>query len=82
MTSISKLGPYINKLMTTILDKEKDEFVVNLALDELNRLNIDIGEFILKNSSKDDDGESEETETPKKQEKQLLQEDKKDVTNK
>ena len=26
-----KLGIYISKLMTTILDKEQEEFVVNLA---------------------------------------------------
>ena len=51
MTGSSKLGPYINKLMTTVLDKENDEFVVNLAIDELNRLNVNINEFILNNSA-------------------------------
>ena len=71
MNSVSKLGPYINKLMTTALDKEKDEFVINLALDELNRLNVDISEFILKNSM-----EAEDKVETNKTKKQLLQEDK------
>ena len=28
----NKFGVYIQKLMTTVLDKEQDEFVVDLAL--------------------------------------------------
>ena len=43
-----KFGPYIQKLMTTVLDKEQDEFVVELAWSELHRLNIDIKEFSIK----------------------------------
>ena len=70
MNSVSKLGSYINKLMTTVLDKNKDEFVTNLALDELRRLNVDINEFIMKNAS------IEEVPEIKESEKQLLQEDK------
>ena len=64
-----KLGTYITKLMTTILDKEQEEFVKDLAWSELKRLNADIEEFLRKHS-KDDTKESEETV------KQLLQEDK------
>ena len=70
-----KLGTYITKLMTTILDKEQEEFVVNLAFSELKRLNIDVEEFLRKNS-KDDSDESKNTE------KILLQEDKENVKDK
>ena len=70
MDGVSKLGPYINKLMTTVLDKNRDEFVTNLALDELKRLNVDINGFIIKNVS------LEEMPKIEKSEKQLLQEDK------
>ena len=71
----NKLGTYITKLMTTILDKEQEEFVVNLAFSELKRLNIDIEEF-LRNNSKDD------SENVEKTEKILLQEDKENVKDK
>jgi len=70
-----KLGTYITKLMTTILDKEQEEFVVNLAFSELKRLNIDVEEFLRKNS-KDDSDELKKTE------KILLQEDKENVKDK
>tara|TARA_Y100001963_G_C6677560_1_gene398239 strand:+ start:639 stop:851 length:213 start_codon:yes stop_codon:yes gene_type:complete len=63
-----KLGPYINRLMTTILDKEQEEFVQDLAWNELTRLNINIKEFLHKNE-RDDEEKSEKTV------KQLLQED-------
>ena len=69
-----KLGIYITKLMTTILDKEQEEFVVNLAFSELKRLNVDIEEFLRKHS-KDDSDEVKQTK------KILLQEDK-DVKDK
>jgi membrane-associated HD superfamily phosphohydrolase len=62
-----KFGSYITKLMTTILDSKKEEFVRNLAINELQRLKKDIEEFILKNSIETDE---------EKTEKQLLQEDK------
>jgi len=65
-----KLGIYITKLMTTILDKNQEGFVVDLAFSELKRLNVDIEEFLRKHSKED----SEEVEEIK--EKQLLQEDK------
>jgi hypothetical protein len=71
----NKLGPYISKLMTTVLDSEQEEFVKDLALNELNRLNIDVNEFI-RNNKKDVSDEIEKTE------KQLLQEDKKNVKDK
>ena len=64
-----KLGIYITKLMTTILDKEQEEFVVNLAFSELKRLNVDVEEFLRKHS-KDDSNEIKETK------KILLQEEK------
>ena len=71
---MNKLGNYISKLMTTVLDKDQEEFVKELAYTELKRLNVDIEEFLRKHS-KDDSKDREKTE------KQLLQEDK-NVTNK
>ena len=66
---MNKLGSYITKLMTTILDSEQEEFVKELALGELRRLNVDVNDFIRKNT-KDDFDKAKETE------KKLLQEDK------
>ena len=74
MSSVDKLGPYIQKLMTTVLDNKEDEFVKDLALTELTRLKINIDEFLVKHYQVDDVGED-------KPEKQLLQEDK-DVSDK
>ena len=71
MYESNKLGTYITKLMTTILEKDEDEFVKSLAFSELKRLNIDIEEFLRKNS-KDDSEEIIKTQ------KVLLQEDKED----
>tara|TARA_Y100000310_G_scaffold267137_1_gene278993 strand:- start:544 stop:762 length:219 start_codon:yes stop_codon:yes gene_type:complete len=64
-----KFGAYITKLMTTVIDFKEDEFVRNLAVDELKRLNVNIEEFIRNNTI----SSKEEKEKP---EKQLLQEDK------
>tara|TARA_B100000287_G_scaffold391612_1_gene403375 strand:+ start:73 stop:291 length:219 start_codon:yes stop_codon:yes gene_type:complete len=69
-----KLGTYINKLMTTVLDKEQEDFVKDLAWSELNRINADIEEFLRKNST-DDSKKSEKTI------KTLLQEEKTDGNN-
>ena len=75
--SKDKFGAYVNRLMTTVLDNEQEEFVRDLAWNELKRLNADIESFLHKNK-KDDSEDIEKTE------KQLLQEqkqseDKKDV---
>ena len=67
---MDKFGTYIQKLMTTILDMEQEEFVKNLAFNELKRLNVNIEEFLRKHR-KDDSDKVEKTI-----EKQLLQEDK------
>ena len=64
-----KLGSYIGRLMTTIIDKEQEQFVKDLAWSELRRLNADVEEFLRKNSI-DDSKKREKTE------KILLQEDK------
>ena len=69
MSKENKLGPYIQKLMTTVLDNKEDEFVKDLALTELNRLKVNIDEFLVKHYQVDDVAEE-------KIEKQLLQEDK------
>lgn len=66
-----KLGTYITKLMTTVVDKDSDDFVKNLAWDELKRINADIEAFLRKNSVEEDDTEKQEETI-----KQLLQEDK------
>jgi len=66
---MNKLGSYITKLMTTVIDKEQEQFVKDLALSELQRLNVDVSEFINKHL-KDDIDKIKETE------KKLLQEDK------
>ena len=72
---MDKFGPYVTKLMTTVKDFKEDEFVRNLAIDELRRLNVNIEEFIRSNtiSSKEEKQEVE---------KQLLQEDKENVKDK
>ena len=72
---MNKLGSYITKLMTTVLDSEQEEFVKELALSELERLNVDVNDFIRKHT-KDDFDKAKETE------KKLLQEDKKNVKDK
>ena len=71
---MNKLGNYITKLMTTVLDKEQEQFVIDLALGELTRLNVDVNDFIRKHT-KDDFDKAKETE------KKLLQEDR-DVKDK
>ena len=71
---MNKLGSYITKLMTTVLDSEQEEFVKELALGELKRLNVDMNDFIRKHT-KDDLDKIKETE------KKLLQEDR-DVKDK
>ena len=72
---MNKLGGYITKLMTTILDSEQEQFVKDLALSELQRLNVDVNDFIRKHIKDDSD-------EVKKTEKKLLQEDKKNVKDK
>ena len=69
MAQNNKLGNYIQKLMTVVVDKDQEEFVQQLAWEELNKLNSDIDDFLDKN--KEDDSEQRKTT-----EKQLLQEGK------
>ena len=64
-----KLGSYISSLMATIVDKEQDEFVKELALESLINLKDKIQEFI---DEYTDDNISSSTKTIKK----LLQEEK------
>ena len=64
-----KFGPYINRLITTILDKEQEEFVKELAWNELKRINADTEEFLRKHKS-------DESEDIEKTEKILLNEQK------
>ena len=64
-----KLGSYINSLMATVVNKEQDEFVKELALESLISLKNKIDEFIVKHKS-DYSKNSEKTI------KKLLQEEK------
>ena len=75
MSNVDKLGPYIQKLMTTVLDNKEDDFVKELAMSELTRLKVNINEFLVKHYQVDDVAEE-------KPEKQLLQEDKENVSDK
>ena len=70
-----KLGPYVNRLMTTVLDSEQEQFVKDLAWNELKRINSDVEQFLRKHTQ-DDEEQSEKTV------KQLLQEDKENVKDK
>ena len=72
---MNKLGNYITKLMTTVLDSEQEQFVKDLALSELERLNVDMNDFIRKHTK-------DEIDKIKETEKKLLQEDKKNVKDK
>ena len=74
MAQNNKLGNYIQKLMTVVVDEDQEEFIKQLAWRELNKLNTDINDFLNKN-------EEDDSEQRRKTEKQLLQEDK-NVTNK
>ena len=75
MLNVDKLGPYIQKLMTTVIDMKEDDFVKELAMSELTRLKVNIDEFLVKHYQVDDVAEE-------KPEKQLLQEDKENVSDK
>ena len=72
---MNKLGGYITKLMTIVLDKEQEQFVKDLALREIEKLNVDVNDFIRKHK------EDVFDRAKREKEKQLLQEDK-DVKNK
>ena len=63
---MNKLGGYITKLMTTVVEEGQEQFVKDLALSELERLNVDVNDFIRK-YKKDIFDKAEETE------KKLLQ---------
>ena len=62
---MNKLGTYIEKLMTVVIDNEEEQFVKELAYSELKRLNSDVSEFLVKHY-KDSDLQEEHNE------KQLL----------
>tara|TARA_Y100001938_G_scaffold139496_1_gene206438 strand:+ start:342 stop:566 length:225 start_codon:yes stop_codon:yes gene_type:complete len=74
---MNKLGSYITKLMTIVVDRNQEQFVKDLALGEIEKLNVDVNDFIKKHKEDIFDKVKKE-----KQEKQLLQEDKKNVKNK
>ena len=59
---MNKLGSYISKLMTTIIDSEQEQFVKDLALSELTRLNVDVNEFIKKHEKDIFDKKQEQQE--------------------
>ena len=61
--------------MTTVLESEQEQFVKDLALSELERLNVNVSEFITKHTKDMYDKAKEQ------QDKKLLQEDR-DVKDK
>ena len=67
MANVDKLGTYVSQLMATVVESD-DDFVKELALTELNRLKVNIDEFLYKHLKKDEVADNPE--------KQLLQEDK------
>ena len=67
MSNTNKLGPYVQKLMLVIVDREQDGDIKQLAWDELNRLSSDLESFLTSNI---------EDSFDKMRKKQLLQEDK------
>ena len=69
MANVDKLGPYIQQLMATAIESD-DDFVKELAVNELRRLKVNIDEFLYKHLQQDEIAEKE------KSEKILLQEDK------
>ena len=68
MSNTNKLGSYIQTLMGTIVAKDEDDFVKQLALDELKRLSNEINVFVRNN-------EEDDTEARMKTEKILLTEE-------
>ena len=48
--------------MTTVIDKEQEQFVKDLALNELERLNVNIDEFVRKHKKDVFDKEQEKQE--------------------
>ena len=50
---MNKFGAYISRLMTTVIDDEQEQFVKDLAWNELKRINADIEEFLRKHSKDD-----------------------------
>ena len=69
MSNTNKLGSYIQTLMGTIVAKDEEDFVKQLALDELKRLAHEVNVFVRNN-------EEDDTEARQKTEKILLQEEK------
>ena len=57
---MDKLGNYISSLMSTVVDKENDDFIQNLARQELEKLSVVIQEFLRKHQV-DDEEESKKT---------------------
>jgi hypothetical protein len=52
---MNKLGLYIANLMAIIVDSEEKQFVRKLSFTELQRLSVDVGEFLIKWSQEFDD---------------------------
>ena len=65
----NKMGSYVSKLMTVVVDDSQEEFVKDLARQELIKIKKDIESFLQSNNEDNSD-------KIKKTEKKLLQEDK------
>tara|TARA_Y100000310_G_scaffold217975_1_gene219104 strand:+ start:2451 stop:2672 length:222 start_codon:yes stop_codon:yes gene_type:complete len=67
---MNKLGAYVQKLMTIVIDGEQDEFIRRMAFDELKKLKGNIEEFIIANDLDFDEVKVKETEKILLQEKE------------
>ena len=67
---MNKLGAYVQKLMTIVIDGEQDEFVRRMAFDELKKLKGNFEEFIIANDLDFDEVKVKETEKILLQEKE------------
>ena len=47
----NKYGAYVQNLMSVVVDKTQDEFVRQLAIDELLQINTNLAEFIAKHNN-------------------------------
>jgi len=47
----NKYGAYVQNLMSVVVDKTQDEFVRQLAIDELLQINTNLAEFLAKHNN-------------------------------
>jgi len=58
----NKYGSYIQKLMLLVIDKDQEQFVKDIALEDLKQVNNDLTHFLLKHTSEDVSGDNPKQE--------------------